>query len=614
MLPLQSHNKPTNFVRAKRFHSILGMCVLVALLFAHCSTESSNSEGADDGQEENGGASVAGSNHQNPDQGVSPWQNRRNPYADRTPPLEPQKFLEEHKDAAGLDVIPNDALAVVLIDAHAIMTKSGLATLEDHPGMQILKEEMDISEVPYFVDEALDGGIDTTGQAAIWITGLGEDVTFGCSVVLKDANKFEAYLKNQGEENGVNWAFSQDEDLRFLEVRGEEDACLVWDDQVAIFVVLDNVLRQGSAKELARNWMSMDEEGLLLSDGAFQRLIIEKKDIRLWMNGDAMARSIDPRALEIPREIWGAVRESWTGKFVSSFNFDQGSMTLDSWRTEVSEEAKDLFDNQFNQELLDFVPSELPGMIALAINVDEIEKRAESMMNPREWQDIRFQLELFGIEAFSDVLGGSALMVLHGMEAVENPYDKKYFTPQPEPVASLLLDLESDDVLDNLVKLGEMQGVLRDEGTYYSVQMPTPEGPSIYLDWNSSALLVTSDRTTVRRFESGGYGSESLGADSHGSTEIAGSNVFGQIDLKKLISESAKRGVSEEYFLYNMDMALSERVNLQDLINGATIFASADNATVRMSMGNAQMNSLAFVLETMLDEIEYENRAEAAMP
>ena len=446
-------------------------------------------------------------------------------------------------------------------------------------------------------------GMNVDGPTALWVTMKEEEVMFGCSFGIENAKQFGEYMIESTGDLGFSIRIQEDGDFRFIEPFIESDFCMIWNDEKAVLAGVENRYRMGSPRDKALEWLSLDEDDQLLSERDFQSLLNEDRDVSFWMNGGSVVQLMEPQN-DIPDVLMDVFGEAVIGNLVSTLNFDEGSMTFEGWRTGNIDPSMGMFDQQFNKTLLSYVSADVPVVMSMAMNIDALEGMAEASMSSREWQELQLPLQMFGIDAFSDVLGGSAILALHGMELQETDDYGYYYGPQLQPVVSMLVEIESKNLLDQVSLMLDMQGLIVDEGDFYS--MENPDGSDVYIDWDSSALLVTTDRETARNFERGGFGRQSLGGDSQVSADIAGSIVYAQIDWEGLLRESEMRGVQEEMLLSEMDIDFSDRLNVSDVLDKITIMASGDRATLRLNTEDTQMNSLAFLLETMLDQLEYE--------
>ena len=503
----QTHLHLPRLTRAKRFSFAIGLCAL-ALALTHCSSDEANSGGNDVEQPQSSEASTS------------------------------VNFVltsaENH-----LDVIPNDAMGVILINAKSLNDKCQWQTLQHHDAWDVFAEQMGEFQFPdNGNDWYAEQGMNVDGPTALWVTMKEEEVMFGCSFGIENAKQFGEYMIESTGDLGFSIRIQEDGDFRFIEPFIESEFCMIWNDEKAVLAGVENRYRMGSPRDKALEWLSLDEDDQLLSERDFQSLLNEDRDVSFWMNGGSVVQLMEPQN-DIPDVLMDVFGEAVIGNLVSTLNFDEGSMTFEGWRTGNIDPSMGMFDQQFNKTLLSYVSADVPVVMSMAMNIDALEGMAEASMSSREWQELQLPLQMFGIDAFSDVLGGSAILALHGMELQETDDYGYYYGPQLQPVVSMLVEIESKNLLDQVSLMLDMQGLIVDEGDFYS--MENPDGSDVYIDWDSSALLVTTDRETARNFERGGFGRQSLGGDSQVSADIAGSIVYAQIDWEGLLRESEMR-------------------------------------------------------------------------
>jgi Domain of unknown function (DUF4836) len=276
--------------------------------------------------------------------------------------------------------IPKDAVMVLHVNTSSLTSKLSWNEIKASNWFKEMSEDEHDSLTKKLLENPENSGIDLKSDFALFMRREGTGGYMACEGSLKDANAFEAMVKNvsHGAETQKNG------DLKFIKT-GEHDI-VSWTSSK--FVTMSDApffhevspfgrrsypsnnekFSTDSLKKFTSDLFSLSSSDNLEKDKRFSSLLNEKGDVHFWMNYDQYVSSVGAGFLSMLKI--GSLMEG--NAITYTLNFDDGKISVKS-KTFFGKEMANLMEKfkprTITKELIDRIPSQnVVGAIAFSFD------------------------------------------------------------------------------------------------------------------------------------------------------------------------------------------------------------------------------------------------------
>lgn len=412
------------------------------------------------------------------------------------------------KNAGAVRLIPSDGFMVANLNLGDMVKKADMEDLSRTLLYQLIEDLSEEEEVlNRMMEDPLSSGLDLRSDVWLFTVPNGRYGSFlvGLGVDMYNEKDFEAFL----EELPGRPRTLRTEDYSYLEI-DKNEAILCWDSEKILLLGSP----RGSTYDLgyrAGELMTLSKSQGLVSSSEFIDFYQQKTDASLWMNMDeafsALGSDIDPE-----------VRRQFNGSYLSAFlNFEKDGVHLSldfALNDKLQSTYSKMYANDFNQDLLRYVPLNSLGVASVSINPKEVWAFLEDQMDGRSLPGgVRDS-----INNLLSQLKGSGVLAL--LDLKENRYNS-----DPLPVFALAFDIENRELLDRILE-DEPSYKVRRSKDYWEYR---DGDDTFYIGYFKGSCVLTNDYSCIQTAIQGGYGKNSF-AESSVRRELINSNLFAYVN------------------------------------------------------------------------------------
>ena len=415
-----------------------------------------------------------------------------------------------------LKTIPNETNIVSVIDIYSIIKKGGLYKLSKLKFFKDFKKEIrnENRKVSKIIDNVIEdptiSGIDFKTDVFAYYINEAQDEKYMCiSAEIKNEKNFAKFIDDVLDKLDVEFDIEDENEYKYTIV--ENELAIGWDkDKVVLLRATNRKSRKNLDLEI-EILMSLEEKNQITENNEFNKFYNNKKDISVWLSTNLFEGDRDFKEME--REIDFDI----TNNYISSYlNFEDANISLLTHVSPNSEIQKlmdknDVWNNEFNSELLDFLPQKSYAVASLSLNpmqyfnIFEQEDSFEKIQS-----EFEKETELDLKELFEGIKGNVAYS-LFGFENIEYTYmdwgygiNKNVVVENIQYPISEAADLSYED--KNLLKQGKtircpkyqsyginIKNILENEGTLESA-ISNNVGINWYKDaWDYGRYVETTN-------------------------------------------------------------------------------------------------------------------------
>jgi len=416
-----------------------------------------------------------------------------------------------------LKTIPNETNIVSVIDIYSIIKKGGLYKLSKLKFFKDFKKEIrnENRKVSKIIDNVIEdptiSGIDFKTDVFAYYINEAQDEKYMCiSAEIKNEKNFAKFIDDVLDKLDVEFDIEDENEYKYTIV--ENELAIGWDkDKVVLLRATNRKSRKNLDLEI-EILMSLEEKNQITENNEFNKFYNNKKDISVWLSTNLFEGYRDFKEME--REIDFDI----TNNYISSYlNFEDANISLLTHVSPNSEIQKlmdknDVWNNEFNSELLDFLPQKSYAVASLSLNpmqyfnIFEQEDSFEKIQS-----EFEKETELDLKELFEGIKGNVAYS-LFGFENIEYTYmgwgygiNKNVVVENIQYPISEAGDLSYED--KNLLKQGKtircpkyqsyginIKNILENEGTLESA-ISNNVGINWYKDaWDYGRYVETTNK------------------------------------------------------------------------------------------------------------------------
>ena len=326
-----------------------------------------------------------------------------------------------------LKTIPNETNIVSVIDIYSIIKKGGLYKLSKLKFFKDFKKEIrnENRKVSKIIDNVIEdptiSGIDFKTDVFAYYINEAQDEKYMCiSAEIKNEKNFAKFIDDVLDKLDVEFDIEDENEYKYTIV--ENELAIGWDkDKVVLLRATNRKSRKNLDLEI-EILMSLEERNQITENNEFNKFYNNKKDISVWLSTNLFEGDRDFKEME--REIDFDI----TNNYISSYlNFEDANISLLTHVSPNSEIQKlmdknDVWNNEFNSELLDFLPQKSYAVASLSLNpmqyfnIFEQEDSFEKIQS-----EFEKETELDLKELFEGIKGNVAYS-LFGFENIEYTY------------------------------------------------------------------------------------------------------------------------------------------------------------------------------------------------
>ncbi|NNV55423.1 DUF4836 family protein [Panacibacter sp. KCS-6] len=485
--------------------------------------------------------------------------------------------------------IPKDAMFVVDMDWKSLATKAATANIKWDSLFNASVKSSDDSAASKgikMLEDFTNSGIDLESNVFVFMKMggsmmSGQSVSGGAVAAMKDAGKFESYLKQQGLtdiKKGSNYSY----------ITIEDALNIGWNEDVVIMAAAGNTTQGGDDKTTTGNPLAalfaQKEDESIAAIPEFVDLMAEKGDMLFWTNSSSMMSSVPllgmTKFADLLQNSYGA----------GVINFDNGKLT-GNFKSYSGKDLAAIWDKYkgpvANMDMINQYPAPVTGFASFSFNpqilVEIIRFGGMEATANQYMEKLGFTLDditkafkgEFAI-AFSDIAIKETEMEYEGVKL-------KTKAPTGHIIINAAIGDKAayDKIVAKLAEMGEMEMV---NGQY----VPTGMGTTFSWNMNGKNLIISGDSSFAQQYISG-KGNAAIPADIAAKCKDKSMALY--FDLSKLMelmpADSANATITNA-----AKATFKNIVATSDNFNGKYVASNFE-----LNTANASENSLASLLK-----------------
>jgi hypothetical protein len=495
------------------------------------------------------------------------------------------------KNPSSVKVIPQNAHVVTVYNISSIINKGDLYNVDHLENLNKLrnsKKNLKINEVQ-LIDKILDNPLSI---------GLNYDNDW-FSFYINEPSKEQLYCFSAGVVNKTSITnFIQEflttsdnihkieEEENYNFTLTDNHTALAWDNKKLLIVSSENPrAREIDLKTKLKELFNLKPNEQLVNNDSFQEFYNKKKDISVWLSSNLYIEDEEFKQLEAEYDL-----DPSNNYFSFFFNFKKGQIDLDA-KFDGNEKIEDfiannrILNNNFNTNLLEFLPADNLSLISLSLNTELLFEKIKGnrIVSMASMSKVTPQ-ELL------ESMGGSIALTVFDFKKT----NESLSINDIRPLAALAFDLKNKDVLEELMSILP-GGIFEKKSGYYEYDTGRKFNENIYLAFNNSICLVTNSQSLILNFKEHKTLSDNLSETSIAS-EIDDNALYFNLEnndnkfnlLKNSIAFSSSDSEKEMYRIF------------KQLVESLDFKLSAKNeAILSIKLINKKENSLKVIIETI---------------
>ena len=471
-------------------------------------------------------------------------------------------------------VIPKKSAFVMSFSPSNFLKKMDIKDLMENKLMKKGTEQvkgMGIDILESLLDDPSIIGLDFSSEIFVFHSYENKEEHYVCvSSGMKSDTKFTEFIKDAFKITGLKIEIKEENGLSYF---AEQNAGIVWDDNK--FIIIAGTTDEDDLKKHMKKLMTLDKDEMLTSNESFNTFYEKRQDLSVWTSTeladqfeDEIKEAIDSEFGDIKNELGISTKEiidmASGNTFTFHINFGNGEIITSSSFTPNSKLRKlnteyNLFDVDFNKQLLKYIPGDNIAILSQKINVDAYYKLISKYLKADNISDFESEISEvidFNMNDLLNTFAGSFIANISGFGEVNitngvNDYvyddygdddygyddygyddygdeeygdeeygDEEYGDEEFEleettmtlPLFSVLFDMKDNELMQNVIDLAliESTKITKLDG-HYSLDV---EGMDMFIDFDKTTFILTNDQESIDRFNDGGY-SKSLSSSSN---------------------------------------------------------------------------------------------------
>ena len=546
-----------------------------------------------------------------------------------------------------LKVIPEESAFVMSFTPANFLAKMDIEDLmktELGENAEDFSKKADLGILEDLFEDPTISGIDYLSEVFVFHSYENAEEHYLCvSAGIQDDGNFGEFLEDISKEAGDKIKIKEEDDFNYFTEGG---GGIVWDDDKFIFML--GTTGEDDLEDHMEKLMTLEEDDRITSNDNFNTFYEKRQDLSVWISTEMINEFEDEiednfgyELRDIERELGMSSKDiinMYDDNIITfHINFANGEIVCSSEFIPNSE-LKDLnseynlWDLDFNEKLLKYIPDNNIAIFIQKINVDAyyklIKKYIDSDNIDRFEREMRNETGL-DIDDIFNTFAGSFIANISGFGSIETTisdygryyndsmysdydyyydeyiyeggYDWGYYekdTTMTLPLFSVVFDMKDSYFIEEMIELGIDAGAITD-GEYYSFDA---DGMNMFIDFNKTTFMVTNDQDAIYQFNNNGY-NKHLSSSNNIVDNI--SYAYLNLDADKyshLIEESfGGRMPREVEMMMDIWDDLFESVEFKQSINESSGTFSAE---FKMSFKDKDKN----ILQTIFNLVEDNSR------
>ncbi len=546
-----------------------------------------------------------------------------------------------------LKIIPKESAFVMSFTPANFLAKMDIEDLmktELGENAEDFSKKADLGILEDLFEDPTISGIDYLSEVFVFHSYENAEEHYLCvSAGIQDDGNFGEFLEDISKEAGDKIKIKEEDDFNYFTEGG---GGIVWDDDKFIFML--GTTAEDDLEDHMEKLMTLEEDDRITSNDNFNTFYEKRQDLSVWISTEMINEFEDEiednfgyELRDIERELGMSSKDiinMYDDNIITfHINFANGEIVCSSEFIPNSE-LKDLnseynlWDLDFNEKLLKYIPDNNIAIFIQKINVDAyyklIKKYIDSDNIDRFEREMRNETGL-DIDDIFNTFAGSFIANISGFGSIETTisdygryyndsmysdydyyydeyiyeggYDWGYYekdTTMTLPLFSVVFDMKDSYFIEEMIELGIDAGAIT-AGKYYSFDA---DGMNMFIDFNKTTFMVTNDQDAIHQFNNSGY-NKNLSS----STNIVDNISYAYLNLdadkySHLIEESfGGRMPREVEMMMDIWDDLFESVEFKQSINESSGTFSAE---FKMSFKDKDKN----ILQTIFNLVEDNSR------
>ena len=460
-----------------------------------------------------------------------------------------------------IKIIPKESAFVMSFSPSNILMKMDIKDLMENKLMKKgikQSEGMDIDILEDLFDDPLISGLDFLSEIFVFHSFEDAKKNYVCvSSGIKDDTKFAEFIKDAFKEAGLRIKIKEGKDFSYF-VEGMFG--IVWDDDK--FILIAGTADEDDLENHMEKLMTLDKDESITSNESFNAFYENRQDLSVWIStelvdefDDEIEKGLRSELREIERELEMSSEDIIEiikdNTITFNINFGNGEVVCSSVFTPNSKLKElnteyNLFNVDFNEKLLKYIPNNNIAIFSQKINVDAyyklIKKYIADDISDFE-REMRSKIDL-DMDDLLNTFAGSFIANINGFGEVNtttmeygqyyndtlyyNYYDDEYEggyeygnyskeTTTTLPLFSVVFDMKNNEFIQKVIDLVlDKSTKITKLDRYYSVEV---EGMDIFIDFDKTTFIATNDQDAIDKFDNSGY-DKSLSSSSNISDNI----------------------------------------------------------------------------------------------
>lgn len=413
-----------------------------------------------------------------------------------------------------LEVVPKDSQMVATMDAASLAIKGDLIHLSDLKMIKMLKQEaqnedQETSEMMNdLITNPFSTGISLTQDVFAFSVSEGDEVSFVClSLEMSDKENFSAFLQKLFARSGTPFAPEQKEKYTMQKV-DTDDIAIAWDDDKILVCVPINEKARQQLESKVYALMTLPNDQNILTNSDFMDFYKNKKDVSVWLGYDLLSNAMS-QAQQLSALAYDM--EDFAGTYMAAYvDFQDDAINFSSQMYPSEILAKKYSSNPpwgagFNSDLLNTLPEQHLAILSASVNTSYISSMLKDIPQMSQAEaGLQAQLGV-GIDEVIKSFKGNIAMSLNTVKTQQRSYydyteNIEKTKDVPMPVASMVLDLNSREILDK-VKALVPPTMMREKAGYFEIPMGAED--KFFLFYDDKTLFATNDEINMMAVAAG---------------------------------------------------------------------------------------------------------------
>ena len=540
-----------------------------------------------------------------------------------------------------LKIIPKESAFVMSFSPVNFISKMDIKDLlETKLGKKSEKflKKSDIDMLEDLFEDPLISGIDYLSEILVFHSYEDVEEHYFCvSAGVKDAEKFGEFLEDISKEAGDKIKIKEEDDFDYFV---EENIGIVWDDDK--FILIAGTTDEDDLEDHMEKLMTLKKDERITSNESFNSFYEKRQDLSIWISTELIDEFEDEiednfryELRDIERQLGMSSEDiirMYDDNIITFYiNFDNGEIVCSSEFIPNSELKElnteyNLWDGDFNEKLLKYIPDNNIALLSQKINVDGFYELIKKYIDSDDIYEFESKMEDeigLDMEDLLNTFAGSFIANINGFGEVNTTYsdyveyyneykdyEYNYYTEQYEyeggwdykyttidttmnlPLFSVVFDMKDNKFAEKIIAITNENGELRRSFGYHTFNA---EGMDMFIDFDKTTFIVTNDQDAINQFEDNGYNKYLSSSDN-----IVDNISYAYLNLdydnySDIIEESfGDRIPSDAEMMMDIWDDLFEKVEFKQSIDAATGIFSAE---FKMSFKDKEQNILQSVYE-----------------